>query len=157
MGELANALQADREGFERQGGQFRYSDPTEMVRDLVVLKRAIPQVTILASDNPLERLYCYVGYWHWRLGEVLDSRSFDALEVVAELSLPTLAVAQWEDGTSGSRVAGFRDIFRSAEGRQRLIQTVNQLAAQPEPEPEPEDEPRIRTRWERMLDDDEPL
>lgn len=182
MGELNDALQASLRAFERSGGQFDYTDPLEMVRDLVVLRRAISPVQILAADNP--PTLGYTGYWNWYdPGGVMASpprnlqdlpNSLSEVSVWLQIRLSTLRL--WEGGARPDHVEVVRHFFTTAGGRQALLRFINEMATfpvqlddderalfraarpppsvrDPEPESEPEPEVYIPTRWERILAD----
>jgi len=186
---MAVALRANQQAFESGGGQFEYTDPLEIVRDLVVLRRVIPSVTILAADNPNLSQLGYLGYWHWYdpgslvVTPTVGLISRPSEEVSTTLVLPMETLALWEGGARANQVEVVRHFFTTADGRQRLLRFVEEMAtampdldgegrdlfraARPSPEPqneqmsdsEPEPEPEvyIPTRWERLLRDDEPL
>lgn len=171
MGELADILatESGRNEIRQHGANIRTTDPVELVRDLVALRRAIPESTLLACDSPAEQEYGYLGYWYWdpTTNMVAPPRSSGHalqghyLEVSATLRMPVMRLASW-DGR-GPQADYVRQVFRTAQGRQDLVRALQEGTVMPafdlpEPPPEPQPEPEVYcpTRWERLLDD-EPL
>jgi len=157
MGELTDRLRVDPEQVRNTGGQFRYDDPSELVRDLILLKRAIPEATLVACDNPVEQLWGYIAYWN------VSSRQ----EVAVEAHIPVMTLKEWASHGPRRAVAELEPVMSSAQGRRDLAERIVRMAQNEaglpthilDPPPEVV-EPEPRTRYERMLalaDDDEPL
>lgn len=179
MGELADRLRGDAEQVRQSGGRFMFSNPIDLLWDLILLKRAVPEATILAADNPAEQLWGYVAYWH-----------VGGREVSVWTHIPVVDVHGWSDG------GNFDAVLRGPHAsRMQILDLITHMAedeqgypthqldsandglevstrprpgewmhwwgipgrAQHQPEPEPEPEPEPRTRWERIAADDEPL
>jgi hypothetical protein len=156
MGQLAEALRdpQQRRALHQSGGEYDYTDPVEMFGDMTVLKRAFPDTRLLCSDNPLQHIIGYLGYY-----------TLEGQEVVFYFRLPHDAYQDWGFDL---RVDEFErrvlaETLRSSAGRRQLIQVVEGLAVLPEP-PRPEGTRQSsrsggarRSAWERLVDDDEPL
>ena len=144
MGQLLEALRDPqrRRAIEEGGGDYDYTDCFEMLDDMVALRRAFPDATILHNDNPLEQRLGYLAYW-LREGD----------EVVVYFGMGRAALENWTD--PDARWARLlRDAFKTAEGRVKVLREVEQEAARPAP-PEEVRRPSV---WERLMaDDDEPL
>ena len=147
MGQLAEALRDPqrRRALHQSGGEYNYTDPVEMVRDMAALKRAFPDTRLLASDDPLRQLYGYLGYY-----------TVEGHEVVFYFHLPMEAIRAWEGGLQMSDVQQrlLASALRTADGRRRIIQIAEDVAARPEPQPQ---RGARRSAWERLTDDDLPL
>ncbi len=65
MGQLAVALRDPqrRRVIEEEGDNLDYDDGFELLDDMVALRRAFPDATILGNDNPLERRLGFLAYW----------------------------------------------------------------------------------------------
>lgn len=127
------------------GDDHTYSDPVEMAEDMAALKRAFPDVRLLASDDPLRQEVGYLGY-----------RTEGGREVVFYFRMTRSGQRAWDNGSLTGTRASLAECFRTAEGRRRLIQVVEEVARRPELQPEEIAAPR-RSVWDRLKDDDEPL
>jgi len=141
MGELADALQANLSAFERDGGKFNFTSPLEMVRDLVVLRRAISPVQILAADNP--PILGYEGYWNYDPGGGVivppivppprDLRDLPSSleDVSVRLQMPVSTLRLWVEGARPDQRVAVARFFMSADGRRRLPRFINEITTFP--------------------------
>ena len=147
MGELARALRdpRTRSRLRTDGGNYTYDNPLELAEDMAALKRAFPEVRLLANDSPLDHAIGYIGY-----------RTENGQEVVFYFRLYFDRLQAWENGSLTGTQAALAQCFRTAEGRRRIVQVVEEVARRPELQSEEIAAPR-RSVWERLVDDDEPL
>jgi len=112
---------------------------------MAALKRAFSETRLLASDDPLQRLFGFIGYY-----PLSDD------EVVFRFWIPSPTFRQWDGSLLSHRTEerALADAFRTADGRRRLISVAEQIATRPEPQPE---RGARRSAWERLTDDDLPL
>ena len=128
-----------RRAIEEGGGDYDYTDCFEMLGDMVALRRALPDATILANDNPLEQRLGYIAYW-LREGD----------EVVVYFGMSRMALENWTD-PDAMRAGLLRDAFKTADGRMKILREVERRAAQPAPA----EEVHRPSVWERLMADDD--
>jgi len=145
MSQLAVALRDPqrRRAIEEGGGDFDYTDCFELLDDMVALRRAFPDATILDNNNPMERRLGFLAYW-----------LRDGDEVVVYFGMRTSAVQMWVPEGQGrhATVEVLRKGLLTAEGRVTIIREVEREAARPLPRSEVIGRPTI---WERLMADDD--
>ena len=148
MGELGDNLAANLQDIRLHGGSFEHDCPLDLIRDILALRRAIPEATVLAADSP--PLIGYTAFW-----------DVDGIEVSVSTTMPISALRRWRQdpwkhSETDRRIVN--QVFQSSEGRRSLVEAPLEVFSEAEtPPPEPEPEVYRPTRWERLLDDDEPL
>lgn len=131
-----------RRAIEEGGGDYDYTDCFELLDDMVALRRAFPDATILANDNPLEQRFGFLAYW-LREGD----------EVVVYFGMGRAALENWGGEEDATRAHLLREAFKTADGRRTILREVQRAAAIPAPA---EDVHRPSV-WERLMADDDEM
>jgi len=151
MGQLAEALRDPqrRRAIEEGGGDYDYTDGFEMLDDMVALRRAFPDATLLGNDNPLDQRLGFLAYW-----------LRDGNEVVTYFGMTRIALETWpvelamEGHGDLTRANLLREAIKTDSGRVTVIRLVQQEAEKPRPIPLTGEEHRPSV-WERLMADDD--